>query len=100
MILLIRSCSCRRQARSVFDSIPSILALMTRREAWPAMRFSRICFTVADGRIHDIMILFVNDFVNSFGSRTVAKCHQLDDFVNSFGGLVFLNRAQKHLDKL
>ena len=51
------------------------------------MRLSRICFKVAGGRIHDTIILFVNDFVDSFGARTVAKCPQLDDFVNSFGGL-------------
>ena len=51
------------------------------------MRLSRIGFEVAGGRIHDVIILFANDFVNSFGARTVAKCSQLDDFVNSFGGL-------------
>ena len=32
-------------------------------------------------------VTFVNDFVNSFGARTVPKCYQLHDFVNSFGGL-------------
>ena len=50
------------------------------------MRFSRISFKVAGCRKHDVIILFVNDFVNSFGARMVAKCSQLDDFVNSFGG--------------
>ena len=54
------------------------------------MRLSRICFKVAGGRTHDVIILFVNDFVNSFGARTVDKCPQLADLVNSFGGLAGL----------
>ena len=58
------------------------------RKAEPMMCFSRICFIVSGGRIHDLIILFVNDFVNSFGAQTVPKCSRLDDFVNSFGGVI------------
>ena len=49
------------------------------------MHLSRVRFKVVGGRTHDVIILFVNYFVNSFGARTVAKCSQLDDIVNSFG---------------
>ena len=51
------------------------------------MRLSLIGFEVAGGRIHDVIILFANDFVNLFGARTVAKCSRFYVFVNSFGGL-------------
>lgn len=54
------------------------------------MHLSRICFKVAGGLIHDIIVLFVNDFVNLFGARTVAKCVKIHDFVNLFGGLLIL----------
>ena len=52
------------------------------------MRFSFVCIFSAGGRIHDSIILFVNDFVNSFAARTIEKCSPLDDIVNSFGGLL------------
>jgi len=52
------------------------------------MRLPRICFKVAGGRIHDLMILFVDDFVNVLGAQTIAMCSQLDDFVNLFGGVL------------
>ena len=57
------------------------------RKSWPMMRFAWICIFFAGGRIHGIIILFVNDFVNLFGAQTVEKCSPLDDIVNSFGGL-------------
>ena len=56
------------------------------------MLFSRVCFKVAGGSVHDAIILFVNDVVNSFGAGPVTKCPRLDEFVNSFAGLSWLEK--------
>jgi hypothetical protein len=85
VVLLIHSCSRSRQGRSLISSCISKYSL--RVNAGPLMRFSRICFKVAGGSIHDIIIVFVDDSCNYFGPEGSQCVQHLMILANSFGGL-------------